>query len=168
MLKRSTITLILRFPQNSVTEKDLQKQVTDPLIERLHHLSTGVSANCSSRIVLDPTKSIQECVEEYKFTFVVSVQAYIMLSSTIASLIDSMYVDEQFFPLISSDIRVEIESTTIPKQQQIPTKSDIDKLHTLALEVCNALDMDCAVDCLSEETQEAYNELCAYRSGGQL
>ena len=159
MLKRSTITLILRFPQNSVTEKDLQKEVIDPLMNRLHDLSTIVSANCSSHVLLDPTKSIQECVEEYNVKFVVCSQAYVVLSSAIASLIDSMYVDEDFFPLISSDIRVEIQSA----QKQISTKPTERELYRLAMELVSELDQDMAALRLSESTLDAYEELCTYR-----
>ena len=42
----------------------------------------------------------------------------------------------------------------------------IDNVARLALEVCNALDQDTAIDRLSEETLQAYQDLCDYRLGG--
>ncbi len=59
----------------------------------------------------------------------------------------------------------EIEYSEIVTVKEAKQEPKIEKVARLALEVCNALDQDLAIDRLSEETQQAYQELCDYRAG---
>ena len=60
----------------------------------------------------------------------------------------------------------EMEYSEIVTVKEEPKQEPkLEEVARLALEVCNALDQDCAIDRLSEETQQAYQELCDYRAG---